>query len=28
MDALKQGFQEILSIEALRMFDEKEIEVR
>jgi hypothetical protein len=27
MNALKQGFQEILSLEFLKMFDEKEVEV-
>jgi len=28
MNALKQGFQEILSLETLKMFDEKEVEVK
>jgi hypothetical protein len=28
MNALKQGFQEILSLETLQMFDEKEVEVK
>jgi hypothetical protein len=27
MNALKHGFQEILSLDSLRMFDEKEVEV-
>jgi hypothetical protein len=27
MDALKQGIQEILPLESLKMFDEKEVEV-
>jgi len=27
MNALKHGFQEILSLDNLRMFDEKEVEV-
>ncbi len=27
MNALKQGFQDILPLENLRMFDEKEVEV-
>ncbi len=28
MNALKQGFQEVLSLETLQMFDEKEVEVK
>lgn len=28
MNALKQGFQEILPLETLKVFDEKEVEVR
>lgn len=28
MNALKQGFQEILSLDALKIFDEKEVEVK
>jgi len=27
MNALKHGFQEILPLESLKMFDEKEVEV-
>lgn len=27
MNALKQGFQEILPLESIRIFDEKEVEV-
>jgi len=27
MNALKQGFQEILPLESLKVFDEKEVEV-
>jgi E3 ubiquitin-protein ligase NEDD4-like len=27
MNALKQGFQEILPLDSLKMFDEKEVEV-
>lgn len=28
MNALKQGFQEILPLDSLKVFDEKEVEVR
>jgi len=28
MNALKQGFQEILPLDSIKMFDEKEVEVR
>jgi hypothetical protein len=28
MNALKQGFQEILQLDNLKIFDEKEVEVR